>query len=52
MKSIPCILVCFTSWGSVCLKKEMPSMSKANAEGKWMVEEGYAFDYKVRKLKK
>ena len=30
----------------------MPSMSKANAEGKWFVDNGYAFDYKVLKLKK
>lgn len=52
MKAIPCKLVCFTSWGSVCLNKEMPSISKAREEGKWMIDEGYAFDYKIRKIKK
>lgn len=52
MKAIPCYLICYTSWGSVCRKQEFPSMSKAHTEGKWMVEEGFAFDYKVHKLKK
>ena len=52
MKPIPCILVCFTSWGSICLRKEMPSMRKAKEEGEFMIDEGYAFDYKIRKIKK
>ena len=45
--STPCILVCYTSWGSVCLNSEKPSLSEAKKTARDMKSNGFCFSYIV-----
>ena len=48
MKPQKTLLVCFTSWGSICLREVYPSKSAAVNEGRWMIDNGFAFSYKTK----
>lgn len=50
MKAQKTFLVCFTRWGSICLRQEFESKSAALKEARQMIEEGYAFSYKTRAI--
>lgn len=50
MKPIKCKLVCFTRWGSICLNKVCNTISEAKTTAKELIDDGYAFDYKIKKL--
>jgi hypothetical protein len=50
MKAQKTFLVCFTSWGSICLRKEFLSKNAAVKEAKWMIDNGFAFSYKTKKI--
>lgn len=43
----PCYLVCYTSWGSTCLRTEKPSISAAKKTAMEMKSDGFCFSYIV-----
>ena len=52
MKGVACILTAWTSWGARCYYGEFPSMNAAREEGRWLVDNGYAFSYRITKKAK
>lgn len=51
MKAIPTKVVCFTSAGYPCYHGEKPSKKEATETAKELINEGYAFSYKLYKVK-
>lgn len=47
MKAQRTLLVCTTRWGSYCLREEFESRNQAVKEGRYMVETGYAHQYRT-----
>lgn len=44
-------LICFTKWGSECYSNEFPSKKQALEEARWMVDNNYAFSYKIKSIR-
>jgi hypothetical protein len=51
MKSIPTKVICFTSAGYQCYHAIKPSKKEAIKTAKELIDEGYAFSYKLYDVK-
>lgn len=46
-EATPCYLVCYTSWGSPCLRTEKPSVSAAKKTARETKNDGFCFSYVI-----
>lgn len=51
MRGIKIKLVAWTNWGSECCHQTFDSKKAAVEQGRWLVDNGYAFSYKTFPIK-
>lgn len=50
-KRNPCVMIANTAWGYCFQPQAFDSIRAAKKEGRWQVENGYAFHYRVFTIK-